>query len=202
MTQWSDAGPAILGANCTWSVFISPALMVAPSWRLSWFVNPTARPGGFDLVTVTREPPVFEIWNDSTLFCPTGTFPNCSDVGVSTRFPGSAAVAVSGTVSLPAEVSTTTWSLNCPTCVGAKVKVTVTDCPGPRLDPGDGTPVAENGVPGELTLLITSGAPPTLEMVKVPLICVPTAAPPKLTTGGAIWSAASGRRPMPVTAPE
>src|SRR5262249_39626552 len=158
--------PGFVGANCTWSVFVSPAAMVVPSCRSSWFVNPTARPGGLDLVTVTCEPPVFETVNDSTLFSPTPTVPNCSDVGLSTRLPASAAVPVRGTESFPADVSTTTtcWSYN-PTAVGAKVSVTVTDAPGARVDPGAGAPLAENGALGALTLLMTSGAPPTLEMV-------------------------------------
>ena len=87
---------------------------------------------------------------------PTGTVPNCSDPGVSTRFPATAADPESGTVCWPAEVSTTTWSLNIPTCVGANVKVTVTDCPGPSVDPAAGAPLTEKGAPGELTPLMSA----------------------------------------------
>ncbi len=109
---------------------------------------------------------------------------NPASAASSTRFPATAAVPESGTVPGPAEVSTTSASVKLPTAVGAKFTVTVTDWPGVSFEPAAGAPLTEKGAAGSVSPLMIRSAPPTLEMVTVPLSTWSTGAPPKLTTGG------------------
>src|SRR5262249_2812876 len=152
MVHWSFTPPDFDGLNCTWSVTVCPGSMPAPSWRLSTAVKPTPVAGGFDLVTSTRESPVFFTWNSITLLCPTGTAPKNSPWGETSSFPGSAAVPETGTSPGPAEVSSFISSVNVPTAMGANVTVTVTDVLGPSVVPAPGIPVAENGLLRAVTL--------------------------------------------------
>ena len=99
--------------------------------------EPHVQPGRFRLGHRHGQSAVVRELEGERLAWPTATVPNCSEPGSTTRFPATAAVPESGTVSCPADVSTTTfWPLNVPTVVGAKVKVRVTDWPGPSVFPG------------------------------------------------------------------
>ena len=181
---------------------MAPGSMVAPSWRLSSASKPTFRPGGLDLVTVTREPPVFFTVKASAFFCPTGTVPKSRLAGSRARFPASAAVPESFTVPGPAEVSSASASVKLPTAVGAKFTVAVTDWPGVSVAPAAGAPLTEKGAAGTVSPLMTRLAPPTLVMVTVPLSTWLTGAPPKLMAGGDRERTGPGVRPMPVTVVE
>ncbi len=175
-----------------------PGSMVVPSWRLSSASKPTFRPGGLDLVTVTREPPVFFTVKASSFFCPTCTVPKSRLAGSRARLPASAAVPESCTVPGPAEVSSASASVKLPTPVGAKFTVAVTDWPGMSVAPAAGAPLTEKGAAGMVSPLMTRLAPPTLVMVTVPLSTWLTRAPPKLMTGGARARTGPGVCPMPL----
>src|SRR6202140_2814186 len=189
-----------MGVNATLSVRTSPGLIVVPSGNI--VVAAKAPPtGGLDFVIVTFVPPVLVIVKDFvTAAPPPGSLPYSFVSPAIFSPPEAPAVPERPIAPLPPVVSRPMLSLNVPSCVGSKETVTVSEAPAAIVAPAVGAPLALKGAAGRFTLLIVSGAPPTLRNVAVLDRWPPTVVPPKETSVGVTSSCALAAWPVPETA--
>ncbi len=161
------AYPGAVGVKATSSMTLSPGLMVVPSGSEVRAEN-SPPDGGFDFVIVTAVPPVLVRVKDLSTVSPTATDPKLVLSGSTVSAPAAPALPVNTIDSLPPLDSTPSVPSNSPPCLGSKFTVTLIEAPGSSLLPATGSPLALNGAPGAMTLLIVSGPPPRLLIVTVP----------------------------------
>src|SRR5262249_52087483 len=134
--------------NCTVSVRVWPAAMVAPSSSL---VSATNGPsvGCFEVEIVKSTPPVFSRVKLRVLEVPVTTVPKSLFRGVTTRFGGGAERPGRETATLPPSLRTVRLLVYSAVAIGENVTVRVVEAPGASVAPMAGAPLTEKGAAGE-----------------------------------------------------